>query len=202
MGNRLYDLYQEQSTKLEELVKQYSPAGEASKKMRGAVTAELFRAEIERYLVNHKEPYKVSGVNSYIAGADFEYDLLVVKKDAEPFCNLIYRPEDVVAVVESKTNGIYDVQNDTDNIAKVANRAKELNPSITFGYITLSEVVPVRQMSKDVWGQTQESLDQKVHGAKVIYAVTLRKGKMIWDKGSDEEFTEFVEYLIDNKKEV
>ena len=203
MSNRFYELYQNHCTVLNQLMEQYHGSSEDAKKLRGAVASELLRQELDRYITEHGKPLKVSPVNAYIAGSKFEYDLLVVKPNADAYMGLVYRPEDVVAVIESKAGGLFDVEADTSNIAKAVNRAMSLNSTIRFGYITMSEKVPVHMYKKNGeptvkhWELTNQYLQDKIKGTCAIYAVTLHQGKQLCDKGSDEEFEDFASMITD-----
>ena len=111
MSNHYYRTYQENCEELEKLMEQFRPKSDsqdktskkgriqAPKKLRGALAVELLRREIDAQLKKMGKPLKTSGMNVYIAGSDYEYDLLIVKKDAEPFMGLVYRPEEVAALV-------------------------------------------------------------------------------------------------------
>lgn len=205
MSSRFYELYQNHCIALNQLMEQYHGNSEDAKKLRGAVASELLRQELERYITEHGKALKISPVNAYIAGSKFEYDLLLVKAGAEAYMNLVYRPEDVVAVIESKAGGLFDVDADTSNIARAVNRAMSLNPKICFGYITMSENVPVREYKKNGeptvkhWDLTNQYLQDKIEGKCAIYAVTLYQGKKLCDEGSDEEFEDFAAMITDYK---
>lgn len=201
MSNFYYELYQNFCAELQEMMEQHQGSMENAKKLKGAVASELLRREIARYLSDNKEPFKPSAVNSYIAGSTHEYDLLLVKESAEPYLGLIYQPEDVIAVIECKAGGIYKIDTDTDQIATAVNRAIETNPEIQFGYITITENVPVHDTYRGKptvkhWNMTGEKLREKINGDPIVYAVTLHKGKELCDEGSDDEFYDFVRALI------
>ena len=202
MSNHLYEMYKESCDKLEQMMMLYEGSSEDAKKLRGALATELLRQEINKYMKSHNKPFKVSAMNSYIAGSKFEYDLLLVKESAEPYMGLLYMPEDVIGVIESKAGGLFDVNKDTDNIAKAVNRAQKINPNIRFGYITMSENVPVNQYNRNGeptvkhWELTVKCLNEKIHGLVVSYAVTLHQGKTLCDKGLDEEFVDFMKFMI------
>lgn len=165
---------------------------------------ELLSQSIQKFLLENNEPFKVSAMNSYIAGSNSEYDLLIVKKNAEPYINLVYYPDDVVAVIESKAGGLYNIAKNTDDIASAANAALILNSNISFGYITIGENVPVNDVDSKTgkshinhWNDTYKFLKEKIHGKCQPYAVTLHHGrKNVFDEGSDEEFEDFIRFLI------
>lgn len=204
MSNTYYELYERKYEELEKLTLLYDGDVKSAKKLRGAIAVELLKELISEYFNKQSKPYKTSSVNSYIAGSKFEYDLLIVKENAEPFIGIVYRPEDVIAVIECKAGGLFKVEKDTDRIAQAVNRAIEINSDIRFGYITMSENVPVNDYKPNGsatyrhWDKTQKYLGEKINGTTAIYAVTLHKGakKKLYDEGSDEEFYNFINYLI------
>lgn len=214
MSNRYYTTFQEHCQELEKLMEQYRTKKDSqseadgknknvvAKKLRGAVAVELLRQEINTYLESEGEPFKASMMNSYIAGSGYEYDMLVVKKDAKPFMGLVYLPEDVVADVECKAGGLFDLDKDTDNIAKAANTATDVNPEIRFGYITISENVPVNEYNRNGeptvkhWKETQDLLDDKLKGNSAFYAVTLHQGKNPYGESDDSVLEKFIKFLI------
>lgn len=204
MSNHYFELYKKHCTELEPMMKQYQGNIDDAKKLRGAVAVALLREEINKYFIDNEEPFRTSLVNSYIMGSKFEYDLLLVKENAKPYMDLIYQPDDVVAIIESKAGGLFNVDKDTNSIAKAVNRAMEINSDIKFGYITLSENVPVHPYNHDGnptvkhWDLTQEYFKTKISGVAIIYAVTLHKGKKLCDEGSDNEFFDFIKNLIED----
>ena len=110
--------------------------------------------------------------------------------------------EDVIGIIECKAAGLFDVNKDTDHIATVVNCAQKINPHIRFGYITMSENVPVNSYHRNGkptvrhWDLTVEYLDQKIQCPNINYAVTLHKGNTLCDEGLDEEFKDFIEFFI------
>lgn len=202
MSSQLYKMYKECCVELEQMMKMYQGSSEDAKKLRGALAAELVKREIDRYLKCYNKPFKVSTANSYIAGSKFEYDLLLVKENASPYMGLLYFPEDVIGIIESKAGGLFEVNKDTDSIAKAINCAQKINPNIRFGYITMSENVPINQYNRKGeptvkhWDLTVKYLNEKIDGLTASYAVTLHQGKNLCDMGLDEEFNSFIEFLI------
>lgn len=202
MENTYYEQYEKLCNELENLMILYNGDAKSAKKLRGAIAAELLKKLVDEFLCKNCRNYKASNVNSYIAGSKYEYDLLIVNKNAEPFMGMLYKPEDVIAVIECKAGGLFNLETNTDNIAKAANRAIELKTDIRFGYVTMSENVPVNNYKADGsatikhWDKTIEYLREKIRGEIVVYAVTLHKGKNLCDGGSDDEFYNFVNYLI------
>lgn len=202
MSNRVYELYQKYCEELEQMAARHQGDIDGAKKLKGAVATELLRDEIGQYLKNNEYSFKVTATNVYIAGSKFEYDLLLVKEASQPYLGLVYQPEDVVAIIESKASGLFDVDTETDNIAKAVNCARSINPDIRFGYITMSENVPVNQYNNKGeetvkhWDLTRTHLDEKIQELYVAYAVTLHQGKNLCDAGSNDEFESFIEYLV------
>ncbi len=171
---------------------------DGTNQMKGAIATKLIREEMGN-LVGVE--FTVSTANSFIEGSPYEYDLLVVRKDAMPSFGNVYRPEDVIAVVECKANGLFDPERDSSTIALAANAAYELNPSIRFGYISMTERMPGHEEKRNgkepakFWELTKAYLRRKLKMFSVLYAVTLAQGKDILDGGSDAEFHEFVDTL-------
>ncbi len=171
---------------------------DGTNQMKGAIATKLIREEMGN-LVGVE--FTVSTENSFIEGSPYEYDLLVVRKDAMPSFGNVYRPEDVIAVVECKANGLFDPERDSSTIALAANAAYELNPSIRFGYISMTERMPEHEEKRNgkepakFWELTKAYLRRKLKMFSVLYAVTLAQGKDILDGGSDAEFHEFVDTL-------
>lgn len=198
MYNKLYDEYLANCELLEKHGLKTS-----DKKLKGAIVANLFKRNIEEIIRKHnlEDKVKISANNVYIAGSKNEYDLLIVKTEAEPILGFVYKAEDVIAVIESKGNGLYNLDMDTDNIASAVNNATKLNNKIKFGYITLTENVPVNEVNKygqptvKQWDETQRYLDDKIKASRAYYAVTLHRGKEI-EAGPDNELEDFVHYLI------
>lgn len=203
MSNLLFERYMLCCNDVEKMMTQYQGSSEDAKKLRGALAAELIKTEIESYFKNQNKNFKVSTVNSYIAGSKYEYDLLIVKKEIEPYMGILYKPEDVVAIIECKASGLFDVDNDTSRIAKAINCVLHKSTEIRFGYITMSENVPKNQFNRygnptvKHWDLTVEYLNKKIAGQVASYAVTLHKGKDLCDHGKDQEFIEFIDFLID-----
>ncbi|MCQ4022489.1 MULTISPECIES: hypothetical protein [unclassified Ruminococcus] len=203
MGNCYYQSYKNHCIELEQIMKQNHGDSKDAKKLRGAIAVELLKQELTKYFLNNNEPFKTSSVNSYIAGSKYEYDLLIVKEDAAPYLGLVYQPKDVIAVIESKAGGLFDVDKNTSSIALAVNRALGINSNIKFGYITMSENVPVKNYNKNGkptvrhWDLTKKYLREKINEYVIVYAVTLHKGKLLIDEGSDNEFYDFINALIE-----
>ena len=147
--NSFFKEYKDKCDQLEAIFNGYGESASNAKKLRGGVCAEMLRKKIIEYVQANNNPVNVSPVNSYILGSKYEYDMLVVKSNAEPVCEICYRPEDVISVIESKAGGLMSVKNETSNISKAVNRAWELNNSIFFGYFTIGENIPKNEFKAD-----------------------------------------------------
>ncbi len=137
-------------------------------KITGAIVAEVFRKNIEYILKknNLEDIYKVSENNVYVKGCSTEFDFLILKKDAQKvesnnndnninFELPIYDWADVIAVLESKTYGIYSLyngrtENTNDEIQKndlykfvsEYEKLRKKNNNIKIGYMCLVEQRP------------------------------------------------------------
>lgn len=209
MVNNCYEQYEKICYELDSIMQKYKGDAKDAKKLKGDLVAELLKKLIDDYLCENGVQYKVSNVNSYIAGSKYEYDMLIVNKHAGTYMGKIYAPEDVISIVECKTSGIYNIQKDTDTIASAVNRAIELKADIRFGYFTMWENIPVNDYNFkgkptiNQWDETNKSLNYKIQGnqGKVfLYAATLRRGKKECYKNSDEEFYNFIDKLVLNNK--
>ena len=92
-------------------------------KIIGAITAEVFRKNIEYVLKKNmlSDMYKVSDNNVYVKDCYIEFDFLILNKGAKKILNHhvydsgitmelpMYDIDDVIAVLESKTYGIYSL---------------------------------------------------------------------------------------------
>ena len=204
--NTYYQTYHKEKAEVNAAFLKYNADSGDAKKLNGLLAANLLRRELVRYFLEHALPYTVSPVNSYVIGSKYEYDLLIVKADAQPFSDYLYTPDDVITVIESKAGGLMNVKNECENIAQAFNAAHILNRTIRFGYITVGENVPVHEVNRlgnptvNHWELTQyyfkENLDADAE--RKIYAATLHKGNRnnLCDEGSDEAFLEFIEALL------
>lgn len=138
-------------------------------KIIGAMVAEIFRKRIDFILCknNLSNRYKISENNVYVKGCHIEFDFLLLKKDAKKLIvsdddNIeyelpIYDPKDVVAVLESKTYGIYSLykgreeeytvhteiqRNSLFQFVNAYNDLLYYNPNIKLGYMCIAEQRP------------------------------------------------------------
>lgn len=98
----------------------------------GALTIELLRKELA------KLEFNVSNRDVFIEGVTNELDLLIAKAGRQPKENLVYCPEDVLAVLEIKFRGSYG-KTSVNKIREVFDFIKRLNKNIQCCYISVSE---------------------------------------------------------------
>lgn len=98
----------------------------------GALTIELLRTELT------KLGFNVSNRDVFIEGVTNELDLLIVKDSRQPRENLVYCPEDVLAILEIKFRGSYG-KTSIEKIRGVFDSIKEANKDIQCFYISVSE---------------------------------------------------------------
>lgn len=198
-------LYNEYQYCLKKLGSEYLALGAditCAKKLRGALFIEVLRKELNHYFSINSLPIKATQANSYIIGSKYEYDLLIVKDTAEAVYGIAYSPKDIVAIIESKAGGLFNIDHETDSISQAFNQAYSLNKEINFGYITISENRPKNLIKKDGtptinhWDLTQKYLIKKVNGPISIYSITLHQGKKLIDTGNDDEFYQFIDFLV------
>ncbi|MBN1327889.1 MAG: hypothetical protein JXA54_00320 [Candidatus Heimdallarchaeota archaeon] len=85
-----------------------------------------------------KEGFQVSNRDVFIKNFKSEIDLLIVKKNAKAYYNLIYSPEDVLFALELKVNGSYGESTIT-NLKNIFDNIKQNNPNINCVYLTFTE---------------------------------------------------------------
>lgn len=139
---------------------QKSSSTNSYKKMIGSITAEYFRYQIAKILEQHPE-YKISDNNVYVEDCHIEFDFLILKADAVKQEGMpVYRVNDVVAVLECKSNGVYteyhrdkisaeqydvyDLKNFVNAYFKLLHR----NEHIKIGYMSMSENSPKSVIGK------------------------------------------------------
>lgn len=178
-SNYIYKSYEFLIKKLKELNMYTNETSEKSKKnakIIGSMVAELFKERISYIL--HKNNlgniYKISENNVYVEGCHIEFDFLILKKSAKKLTIHdksnneivyelpIYNPSDVIAVLESKTYGIYTLYKGRDTNANINEELKKhslylfvnayttllnYNNNIKLGYICLTEQRPKNGVS-------------------------------------------------------
>lgn len=185
------------------------------KKLKGMLGIELVRECVARHLAAVAPDLEVSAPNSFIFGSNFEYDLLIVRRErkasscfedagglvSDVFWGLIYQPEDVVAVVEVKWSGLHSLEADTDKIVAAVLAAQNVCPLIRPGYISFTEAVPVRKFlrsgvpTKNLPEETIALFNKKLRGGIGVYFVSTHTG-MQFDVSDFSEFNQFCDYLI------
>ncbi len=145
--NYLYSCYMELNKMLghKEAGQEGNGDLKAGAKATGAAVAEVFRQNIE-YVIEKNglaHLYKVSENNVYIAGCHIEFDFLILKKEARKHsidlqadgARKIYFPiyalEDVVAVLESKTYGLYTLYQGREK-----DKAEQLRKNDLFRFVS------------------------------------------------------------------
>lgn len=133
----------------------------------GAIIAELFRKNIEVVLKRkYSNSYKISENNVYVKGCHIEFDFLILKGDAKKetithneitFEIPVYNLKDVIAVIESKTYGIYSLYDrnkrnfEKNDLFKFVNAYKNdlngMDNKIKIGYMSLAEQRPNKGVS-------------------------------------------------------
>ncbi len=108
----------------------------------GAVTNEVVRKHLA------EEGISVSDRNVFIDGFPTEWDLIVHKPSAMPEVGCVWRPSDVLAVIEIKYSGLYD----SDSISRLNNTFSLLtqkHPHIKPFYFTLMETTSAQDKVTD-----------------------------------------------------
>lgn len=101
-------------------------------KLTGAIAIEVIRSRLLEVGV------PVSSRDVFIAGDATEFDLLVVRKEANPIYGIVYDPADVAAIVEIKFSGIYSQEGAT-NLRELFDRIRAKHPHIACVYLTICE---------------------------------------------------------------
>lgn len=117
-------------------------------KLSGVIAAEHFRQEMEKVLHKHNAPYKISQNNAFVQGCHIEFDFLLLKQDAESILDVpVYRLRDVAAILECKTNGLYEYKK--SSLERLFRAYFEdldgIRNHIKIGYMTMSENCPANE---------------------------------------------------------
>lgn len=146
MPNYVYKSFEELKKNNDEIRKCSENKGEKNRnKITGAAVAEIFRKNIEYVLKKNglTNMYKVSENNVYVKGCYNEFDLLILKKTALKVTNNyimdngiiielpIYDSSDVIAVLESKTYGIYSLYKGRTN-----DKINEMEKNELYGFVS------------------------------------------------------------------
>ncbi len=106
--------------------------GRKGSKYSGALTVEVIKRELEN------QGIRTSPRDVFINGLKIEIDLIIPRKGVEPEHGILYRPQDVLGVLEIKNAGSFGektIETVRNNFIKV----RKLNPNIYCAYVTLSE---------------------------------------------------------------
>lgn len=106
--------------------------GSKCSKYRGTLTVELIRQALK------KEGFIVSERDVFIKGIPIENDLIISKVGSKPENRILYNKEDVLAVLEIKSRGIWG-KSAIDRIRKNFDLIKSNNKNIKCLYMTLSD---------------------------------------------------------------
>ena len=105
---------------------------EKCSKYLGTLTTEVIRHALQ------ENGIPTSGRDVFIRGIPIEFDLIIPRQGANCLEGILYDPEDVIAVLEIKTSGLFDY-NSIERIEHCRNKVQEANSSIFYGYVTLTE---------------------------------------------------------------
>jgi hypothetical protein len=106
--------------------------GVRSKKFSGALAVEILSRAFRQRRI------RVSRPNVYIRGLTNEIDLVVPGKGSKPEFGILYQPEDVLAVLEIKTLGLFGKE-ESSRIASMFRAVQSIKPAIFCAYVTMSE---------------------------------------------------------------
>jgi hypothetical protein len=101
-------------------------------KFTGALTVEIVRNR----LIGIGLP--VSSRDIYIRGHSSEFDLAVVRDNANPKYGILYEPADVAAIIEVKYSGVYSKEV-PETIKRLFDEVHEGHPHIVCVYLSVSE---------------------------------------------------------------
>jgi hypothetical protein len=102
------------------------------KNFSGALVVELLiQAFNERHI-------PVSRPNVYMVGLPTEIDLVIPRKDAQPEFEILYKPKDILAVLEIKASGLFNKET-ASKIGDTFKAVQSIEPSIFCAYVTVSE---------------------------------------------------------------
>ncbi|MBI2917326.1 MAG: hypothetical protein HYY01_04955 [Chloroflexi bacterium] len=121
-----------------------SALGVKSNKFVGAVTVEVLRRQLAT------EGVPTSQRDVFIHGLELEIDLLVLKREVQPRYGVLFQPEDVLAVIEIKSNGSYG-QGSITRLLNDYRKVDGLGQGIYFAYVTFTEGLDYK------WRVTEET---------------------------------------------
>jgi hypothetical protein len=131
-----------------------------SKKFTGALVVEILRYAFREHGIETSRP------NVYLKGLSSELDLIIPRRGANVGFEILYRPADVLAVLEIKASGLFSKE-ESPKISKVFRNIQLLNPRIFCAYVTMSERQTYRYKA------TEETLGFPVY-------------TLAWHRGPDE----------------
>jgi len=105
--------------------------GFSSKKFSGSVVVELLRRVCEEHGLTTSKP------NSFISDVPIEVDLLIVSYASDPYLDLIYDAEEVLACFEVKKSGL--IADSRTKINSDFHRIQTYCPKAKLFYVTLAE---------------------------------------------------------------
>lgn len=142
------------------IVKEEDELSGSFNKLVGNLTAMTLRKYILNIINYHGLNLKVSNSNAFIKGCPIEWDLIILKSNAEDINNTnVFAIEDVVAVLEFKTSGLRTKQ--LQEIDKTFGKQFEFikyfkntqNKNIIFGYITFAETIEFYNATKNYFNR-------------------------------------------------
>lgn len=135
-----------------------------SRRFIGNLFSDIITRKMERYISSW---YKIVVGPLWIRGMEWiEWDGAIIKKGAKEIINKLFHPDDIIALFEFKTGGIYgrkhpgkgktvrDVINDIKEKFRVARKCCS-NLKGRF-YVSLQERTPKRNDSIDYYGETKK----------------------------------------------
>lgn len=165
-------------------------------KLVGNLTAMTLRKYILNIINYHGLNLKVSNSNAFIKGCPIEWDLIILKSNAEDINNTnVFQLDDVVAVFEFKTSGLMknqylEIDKTFENQFSYINYFKKnYNKQIPFGYITFAE-------SEEWFLGTKEYFDKMNNKTDTVF-VFLEYDLLVKndEKHYIEECNDFEKYL-------
>jgi hypothetical protein len=148
--------------------------GARCKKYVGAVTVELIKRALQENGIN------TSPCDVFIKGLPIEIDLLIPKAGIEPENGILYRPEDVLVVLEIKHYGAYG-EEAVRRIRENFQAIQRCNKEIRCLYITLSE----RRGYKWAVTEDEDSLGYLGHPAFILFWRSGSGKKEKWESPGD-----------------
>lgn len=173
-------------------------------KINGSVASSVIIKYIKAVIDKYKLPYKVSEPNVFILESNVEMDALILNKDAKSIMNSgIYNPEDVVAMLEFKSNGIYSHKNNPfdkfiDICKHFYKHLKDKKISVA-AYITISEYMPIKSNSIDFYVATKNHFSELINLPDFnfkLFCVKKRYGKNDELYCNDYDWEKFILSLL------